>query len=76
MLRLRSYGPDAAIVAAAFLFTAVSFGFLPLVGFRAFGRETVRKLWAAKGEKALQLPARIGSEDLLSSKTMRAGATR
>jgi hypothetical protein len=44
LLLLRSYGVDAQVVAASFLYTAVIFGFLPLVGFLAFGRETLRKL--------------------------------
>lgn len=50
LLLLRSYGSDAEVVAASFLFTAVIFGFLPLVGFLAFGREMLRKLRAAKRE--------------------------
>ena len=56
LLLLRSYGSDAEVVAASFLFTAVIFGFLPLVGFLAFGRETLRKLRVAKREEALQPP--------------------
>jgi uncharacterized membrane protein YbhN (UPF0104 family) len=56
LLLLRSYGRDAEVVAASFLFTAIIFGFLPLVGFLAFGRETLRKLRAAKREEALQPP--------------------
>jgi uncharacterized membrane protein YbhN (UPF0104 family) len=43
LLLLRSYGRDAEVVAASFLLTAIIFGFLPLVGFLAFGRETLRK---------------------------------
>ena len=35
------------------LLTAVLFGFLPLVGFLAFGRETLRKLRIEKREEAL-----------------------
>ena len=46
LLLLRSYGSDAEVVGASFLFTAVVFGFLPLVGFLAFGREMLRKLRA------------------------------
>jgi len=56
LLLLRSYGSDAEVVAASFLFTAIIFGFLPLVGFVAFGRETLRKLRVAKREEALQPP--------------------
>jgi len=56
LLLLRSYGVDAEVVAAAFLFTAIVFGFLPLVGFLAFGREMLRKLRVAKSEEALQPP--------------------
>jgi len=48
LLLLRGFGRDAEVVAASFLFTAIIFGFLPLVGFLAFGRETLRKLRAAK----------------------------
>jgi hypothetical protein len=55
-LLLRSYGRDAEVVAASFFFTAVIFGFLPIVGFPAFGRETLRKLRVAKREEALQPP--------------------
>jgi hypothetical protein len=54
LLLLRSYGSDAEVVAASFLFTAIIFGFLPLVGFLAFGREMLRKLRVAKREEALQ----------------------
>ncbi len=54
LLLLRSYGSDAEVVAASFLFTAIIFGFLPLVGFLAFGRETLRKLRIAKREEVLQ----------------------
>jgi uncharacterized membrane protein YbhN (UPF0104 family) len=50
LLLLRSYGSDAEVVAASFLFTAIIFGFLPLVGFAAFGRETLRRLRVAKPE--------------------------
>jgi uncharacterized membrane protein YbhN (UPF0104 family) len=53
LLLLRSYGVDAEVVAASFLFTAIIFGFLPLVGFLALGRETLRKLRIAKREEAL-----------------------
>jgi uncharacterized membrane protein YbhN (UPF0104 family) len=56
LLLLRSYGSDAEIVAASFLFTAVNFGLLPLVGFMALGRETLRKLRVARREEALQPP--------------------
>lgn len=56
LLLLRSYGSDAEVVAASFLFTAVIFGFLPLVGFLAFGREMLRKLRVAKREETLQPP--------------------
>jgi hypothetical protein len=56
LLLLRSYGSDAEVVAASFLFTAIIFGFLPLVGFAAFGRETLRKLRVAKREEALPPP--------------------
>jgi hypothetical protein len=76
LLLLQSYGSDAEAVAASFLFAAVIFGFFPLVGFLAFGREMLRKLRVAKLEEVLQPPARIGNENLLTSKTMRAGATR
>ena len=48
LLLLRSYGRDAEVVAASFLFPAVIFGFLPLVGFVAFGRERLRV--ARRGE--------------------------
>jgi uncharacterized membrane protein YbhN (UPF0104 family) len=51
LLLLRSYGSDAEVVAASFLFTAVIFGFLPLVGFLAFGREMLRKLRIARSEE-------------------------
>jgi uncharacterized membrane protein YbhN (UPF0104 family) len=57
LLLLRGYGSDEEIVAAAFLFTAVIFGFLPLVGFAAFGRETLRKLRLVNREAALQPPS-------------------
>ncbi len=57
LLLLRHYGSDAEIVAASFLFAAVVFGFLPLVGFLAFGREMLRKVRAAKREDPLQSPA-------------------
>jgi len=56
LLLLRSYGSDPEVVAASFLFTAVIFGFLPLVGFLAFGREMLRKLRAAKRDETLQSP--------------------
>jgi hypothetical protein len=56
LLLLRSYGSDAEVVAASFLFTAIIFGFLPLVGFVAFGRETLRRLRVAKREEAIQPP--------------------
>jgi uncharacterized membrane protein YbhN (UPF0104 family) len=56
LLLLRSYGSDAEVVAASFLFTAVIFGFLPLVGFLAFGREMLRKLRVAKRAETQQPP--------------------
>jgi uncharacterized membrane protein YbhN (UPF0104 family) len=56
LLLLRSYGSDAEVVAASFLFTAIIFGFLPLVGFLAFGRETLRKLRVAKRDEVPQSP--------------------
>ena len=54
LLLLRSYGSDAEVVAASFLFTVIIFGFLPLVGFLAFGREMLRKLRVAKREETRQ----------------------
>ncbi len=57
LLLLRGYGSDAEIVAASFLFTAINFGLLPLVGFLALGRETLRKLRVAKREEAVPPPA-------------------
>jgi uncharacterized membrane protein YbhN (UPF0104 family) len=57
LLLLRGYGSDAEIVAASFLFTAINFGLLPLVGFLALGRETMRKLRVAKREEAVPPPA-------------------
>ena len=56
LLLLRSFGRDAEVVAASFLLTAVIFGFLPLVGFLAFGRETLRKWRVVKREQALPPP--------------------
>jgi uncharacterized membrane protein YbhN (UPF0104 family) len=56
LLLLRSYGSDAEVVAASFLYTAVIFGFLPLIGFLAFGREMLRKLRIVKSEEAQQPP--------------------
>jgi hypothetical protein len=56
LLLLRSCGSDAEVDAASFLFTATIFGFLPLIGFAAFGRETLRKLRVAKHEDSLQSP--------------------
>jgi hypothetical protein len=76
LLLLRSYGRDAEVVAASFFFTVVIFGFLSLVVSWPSVARRFKSSRLLNARQPYSLPARIGNENLLISKTMRAGATQ
>jgi hypothetical protein len=76
LLLLRSFGREAEVVAPSFLFTAVILGFLSLVVSWPSVARRFKSSRLLNARKPYSLPARIGNENLLILKTMRAGATR